>query len=332
MTEERYAGYARNELSISDSAYPESLRQIVSAPPRLYLIGEASILKLPALAIVGARKASPYGLACARRFGKRAAYHGLVVVSGGAIGCDQAAHLGALDYESPTIVVLGCGADVVYPSKAAALFERVLAAGGLLLSEAPWHSPPNRWAFRKRNRIIAGLGSATLIIEAGLPSGTFSTADATLAQGKELMAVPGSIFSQQSKGSNHLIAQGALPIIDDLGFDSALASIYSALPLRLNADSTANFEQANMLLFGSGSDFDDLDDLDDDADELPASPTLVEYLRLTPSYPDDLVGRYGLNIIEVIRCLSALEFGGEIQRLRDGRYVAICVEDDAKAG
>ena len=222
-----YAGYRQIELLPSSADWPVGLAELTHPPEKLYLIGNPDALSQPAIAIVGSRKATPYGLICAQRFARRAAFQGLTVVSGGAVGCDQAAHQGALELESQTIVVLGCGADVVYPNKAKPLFEQILANGGLIVSELPWGAPPASWAFVKRNRLIAALAEATLIIEAGIPSGTFSTADATLALGRELLVVPGSILSKQSAGCNYLLSQGAWPIIDDKSFDTALFEIFA---------------------------------------------------------------------------------------------------------
>ncbi|MCL2757307.1 MAG: DNA-protecting protein DprA, partial [Coriobacteriia bacterium] len=196
---------ARSELLPGSPLFPAGLLEIEEPVKRLYCIGDVRVLGSPALAIVGARKATPYGLSCAHRFARRAAQEGITVVSGGAIGCDQAAHRGALEGGGKTIVVLGCGADVVYPARAFSLFEEVLATGGAIVTEAPWGSPPSKWGFRRRNRIIAALAHSTLIVEAGLPSGTFSTADATLAQGKDVLVVPGSIDSMESRGSNRLL-------------------------------------------------------------------------------------------------------------------------------
>ncbi|MCL2339897.1 MAG: DNA-processing protein DprA [Actinomycetia bacterium] len=311
-----YPQYQQLELLPGEAGYPALLLQLDKPPQRLYLIGQPELLQQHALAIVGSRQASPYGLSCAQRFGKRATFQGLTVVSGGAIGCDQAAHQGALSLQGPCIVVLGCGADVVYPLRARQLLEQILAAGGLIVSEAPWGAPPERWAFVRRNRVIAGLAAATLIIEAGLPSGTFSTADATLALGRELLVVPGSILSRQSAGCNQLIAQGAWPIIDDDSFDAALASIYPWLPPPATNQPTAGSRHqarspTEALAF-------------DEENEAPparsAAEVALERLRLMPARPDELIGCCGQDIVEVIRCLSTLEMQNQVVRLLDGRF------------
>ena len=352
-----YPRHPRKVLAYDDDSYPDSLRDLADPPKRLFLIGNSDLLHKPAIAIVGSRKASAYGLICAQRFSRQAAFRDLVVVSGGAVGCDQAAHEGALAVDGLSIVVLGCGADVIYPSNARDLLERVLAAGGLIVSELPWGAPPARWAFVQRNRVIAGLSQATLIVEAGLPSGTFSTADATLGLGRELLVLPGSILSKQSAGSNRLIAQGAWPIIDDTSFDLALQEVFQlrlfdadsqveavAGPTNepaadaghnerqsLNADHAVGpASDAGHVVgpasdsghaVGPASDSDLL--LEDEAPAQTPEERLLDRLRSIPAFPDDLIGSYGADAIEVIRCLSTLEFNGQVMRLLDGRYAAV---------
>jgi DNA processing protein len=267
------------------------------------------------------------------------------VVSGGAIGCDQAAHGGALEIGGRTVVVLGCGADVVYPARAAAIFSQALAEGGAIISEAPWGSSPSRWGFRRRNRLIAGIAQATLIVEAGLPSGTFSTADAALAQGKEVLAVPGSIFARESRGANRLISQGAVPIVDDESFEDVLTQIFGPVPY-----SCAPFLSAGASVTDAASSAPVA--LRDDAREgastaspgsapggaspgsapggtapvasTPAQDSVqvkaLEALAQHPLRPEELLGVCGDDVVEVIRCLTSLELTGCVTRLRDGRY------------
>jgi len=299
----------RQELEFCDQRYPESLRCAEQAPQRLYVLGSIDTLNLPSLAIVGARKATPYGLNCARRFARAAAIRGITIVSGGAIGCDQAAHQGALEVGGKTVVVLGCGANVVYPQRARELFMQVLAEQGALVSEAPWGSPPSRWSFVRRNRIIAGIAQATLIVEAGLPSGTFTTADATLAQGKEVLAVPGSIFAKESRGANRLIAQGAIPIVDDESFSDALFQLYGVL--KFSPSVSFDGKHATQENNGSG-----------------LRGKVLDALAQEPLRAEALRGICGDDVVEVIRYLSSLELAGLVQRLRDGRYAALSVETE----
>ncbi len=320
----------RSELLPGSTLFPSRLQQLKDTPRKLYALGNVATLGSPALAIVGARKATPYGLECAQRFGKLAARWGITVVSGGAIGCDMAAHRGALDGGGSTVVVLGSGADVVYPLRARSLFMEVLEAGGVLLSEAPWGSPPLSWAFSKRNRIIAALAEATLIVEAGLPSGTFQTADHSLALGNEVLVVPGPIFSKESKGSNRLLAQGAVPIVDDESFADALAQIfgsrcmmpfgnawYKGNPANIKQDVQVDTTPTQNIGCQEG-------EATLAPDALKArilSEKILAGLQANPMTIDALAVAYRQNTVEIVRIVSQLEISGLIERLRDGRYM-----------
>lgn len=218
----------RWELAQGDELYPEVFSRIAKPPLSLYGIGDVRALQ-EGLAVVGARKATPYGLGCAKRFAGRAASRGIVIISGGARGCDAVAHEAALAADAPTVVFLGGGCDEVYPRENTRLFQRVIDAGGAVVSEQRWDAPPRPYMFRERNRLIAGLARATLIVEAGLPSGTFSTADEALAAGREVLAVPGALTSANSRGANRLIYQGATPVVDDETFDDQLFALFGCL-------------------------------------------------------------------------------------------------------
>ncbi len=218
----------RNVVKYGDDLFPRQLYSMIEPPEQLYVVGDPAVLR-EGLAIVGARNATPYGIGCARRFARLAAERGVAIVSGGARGCDAAAHNGALQVGGKTIIVCGFGCDMIYPAAHRTLFQRVVESGGAVISEYPWDTNPQPFMFRRRNRIIAGLSKATLVVEAGLPSGTFSTADAALESGREVWAVPGSITSTKSFGANRLIAQGATPIVDDESFHDAITSTYGVL-------------------------------------------------------------------------------------------------------
>ena len=188
-------------ITLGSPGYPEGLTRSPDPPAVLYGIGDPTILGT-GLAIVGSRKATPYGLACARRFGTWAARAGVVIISGGATGCDSQAHRAALDTEGATVAVLGCGPDVDYPSRERDTIGRIRRSG-CVVSEMRFGSAPVRWAFPRRNRIIAALSAVVLIVEASLPSGTFSTADHALDTGREVAAVPGSICMTTRKNGIH---------------------------------------------------------------------------------------------------------------------------------
>ena len=210
-------------IDFESAEYPDYLREVQKPPKRLYVVGSPEAL-VPGLAVIGARRATPYGLGCARRFARIAAEKGANIISGGARGCDSEAHRAALAAHAPTVVFLGGGCDCLYPPEHVGLFQDIVDAGGAVASEHAWDFHPLPFAFRARNRLIAGLAEAVLIVEAGLPSGTFSTADEALAQGKEVLVVPGAITSEMSHGSNRLLYQGAIPVVDDESFEDVLFS------------------------------------------------------------------------------------------------------------
>jgi DNA processing protein len=206
-------------LRRGDSAYPPLLGQLHDPPLQLYLRGDASpaLLARPAVAIVGARSCSAYGAEVARTLGRELAASGVVVVSGLARGIDGEAHRGALDAQGPTLAVLGCGIDRDYPRSHADLARRVVAVG-LIVSEYPPGVEPAPWRFPARNRIIAGLCLATVVVEARERSGALITADFALELGREVFAVPGEITAARSAGTNNLLRQGAAPLlgVDDV--------------------------------------------------------------------------------------------------------------------
>ena len=218
-------------LSYGAEGYPEQLMEISDPPKKIYGIGDAAALGL-GLSVIGARKATPYGRSVAQRFAKTASEHGVSIISGGALGCDTAAHRGCMEGGSPTVVVLGGGCEQLYPEVNRDLFQEVIDKGGAVISEQQWQFPPMPYTFRARNRIIAGLGRATLITEAGLPSGTFSTADDALAANRDVLVVPGAITSPHSRGANRLIYQGAIPIVDDETFEDVLFDLFGCMKIQ----------------------------------------------------------------------------------------------------
>jgi DNA processing protein len=279
------------EVGIGDADYPAKLLETENPPALLRGFGDPGALS-GGLAVIGARRATPYGLRSARLFAGWAAAAGYVIVSGAAVGCDTAAHRAALDAGGRTVAVLGCGADVVYPRGAAALFGEI-ARSGAVVSELGWGHPPAKWTFRARNRIIAGLASALLVVEAGLGSGTFITADFALDADRDVMVVPGSIFAPECTGSNRLLSQGAIPVSDVSELRAVLENLTGQTP----RDTVAE-------LLAHGAD-----------------PVLAA-VRTNPARPDDLARDLGLDIIEVGRRIGALEAEGTVTKYRDGRYGA----------
>ena len=196
-----------------ERGYPMLLRHIPDPPARLWIRGDAelALLEHPALAIVGARACSGYGRAVARLLATEAAAAGAVVVSGLARGIDGEAHRGALAAHGTTVAVLGCGVDRDYPATHAELARAIVAGGGLVVSEYEPGIEPAPWRFPARNRIIAGLARATVVVEARERSGALITADFALEDGREVLAVPGEITSALSQGTNALLRLGATP-------------------------------------------------------------------------------------------------------------------------
>ncbi len=213
MADERRIGC----LHAGQPDYPDRLWQIPDPPAALWFLGRPGILSLPSVAVVGARRATPSGLSVAVRLSRELSEAGLVVVSGLARGVDGAAHEGALNAEGATVAVLGCGADLVYPPEHRDLARRICQTGALV-TEFPPGSQPLPWRFPLRNRIISGLSRAVVVVEASERSGSLITARAALEQGRDVLAVPGSVASGRYRGGHALIKDGArlVETVDDV--------------------------------------------------------------------------------------------------------------------
>ncbi len=207
-----------NEFSIeiitpNHILYPPLLKEIFDPPQLLYVMGNLDALKLPAVGIVGMRKPDGYGREVCFDFASSIASAGCCVVSGLAFGIDKIAHEAALSVGGTTVAVLGTGLDMIYPSAHRSMAVDITKDGALISEYAPRHGAmPYR--FIQRNRIISGLSKATVVIEAAKKSGSLATADFALNQGRELFAVPGSIYSPCCEGTNHLITEGAEPLVN----------------------------------------------------------------------------------------------------------------------
>ncbi|HEX3032751.1 MAG TPA: DNA-processing protein DprA [Bacillota bacterium] len=207
---EKLRDKAINLLTVFDGNYPENLRNIYDPPVVLYHKGSVTSFPGKALAIVGTRKATSYGKAVAQGLARDLAANGILIVSGLARGIDSAAHRGALE-QGPTVGVLGCGPDVVYPRENARLQQEVCDQGAII-SEYPPGTPPEAWHFPARNRIISGLALGVVVVEAEEKSGSLITVDSALEQGREVFAVPGNIFAPGSRGTHKLLKQGAIMV------------------------------------------------------------------------------------------------------------------------
>jgi DNA processing protein len=211
------AAYRETSLTLADDDYPELLRHLPDPPLALFTRGNRALLKKTAVAMVGSRHASPYGLNAARHLAGQLSSAGIVVVSGLARGIDAASHEAALDAGGDTIAVLGTGIDVVYPRSHKKLF-RAIEERGLIVTEFSPGMPPVSANFPIRNRIISGLAMATVIVEATGRSGSLITARTAAEQGRNVCAVPGTIFAAGAEGTNRLIQYGAKLVhdVDDI--------------------------------------------------------------------------------------------------------------------
>ncbi|MCL2684394.1 MAG: DNA-processing protein DprA, partial [Synergistaceae bacterium] len=207
-------------VTCRDVGYPHSLAKTEKAPILLYVRGKMLPEEARTIAVVGTRRCSAYGYRIAREIGRRAANAGWNVVSGGAKGIDGASHFGCAEAGGLTAAVLGTGADIVYPSEHRALFERILERGALY-SEYPLGAKGESWHFPKRNRIIAGLASKVVVVEAPIRSGAMITATQAADEGREVWAVPGRIDDARNEGANRIIFDGAMPLVSlDSFFES----------------------------------------------------------------------------------------------------------------
>lgn len=286
---------SRMAIERGSDSYPPGILDLANAPKRLYMLGNPEALQGPAIAIVGTRRPTPYGIALTELAAKLAVEAGITVVSGGAIGCDQAAGMKALACGGVHVVVLGCGADVIYPSSSRELIDKTLDAGGAVVSIAPWGTKPQRFLFPQRNRVIAALSEAVFIGEAGMPSGTFSTAEAAMELGREVLVAPGSVFSPESRGANYLISVGACCITDEESLEIALSRIYGVLrhphgPLR-------EVESAD-----------------------PREQRVLRALTASPMRSEDIARLAGLDARGCLEFLSDLMISGRVEQLIDGRY------------
>ena len=195
-------------IPLHDSSYPSRLREIHNPPFLLYVKGDPAVLDQASVGIVGARAATVYGQRIAHDLAARLFRHGLVIVSGLALGIDTAAHQGTLSAAGRTVAVLGCGLDVVYPPRNRKLYDQI-PVNGALVTEYPFGTKPDGFRFPARNRIISGLSLGVVVVEAASRSGSLITAELALDQGREVFAVPGRIDSSKSEGSHRLLQEGA---------------------------------------------------------------------------------------------------------------------------
>ena len=276
-----------------DDLYPPLLRQIPDAPPLLYVRGQLRAADELSIAVVGTRRASIYGKHVCERLVTEIAGRGVTVVSGLARGIDAVAHRVALAAGGRTIAVVGCGVDVVYPPEHAALARDILN-NGAIISEYPLGSSPEAGNFPARNRIISGMTRSTLVVEAGETSGALITATFAVEQGRDVLAVPGSILAEGCVGTNRLIQQGAKLVLDvnDIFDELSIATVGQQLEFRAVAP--------------------------DD----PTERSLLSLLTGEPSHVDEIVRQLGLPVATVSGALAMLELKGMARHVGGMNYVS----------
>ena len=281
-------------ISILHKEYPERLRKIPYPPALLYIRGSIPEKNL-AIAIVGARKATPYGKKIAQNLGYQLSQEDVQVISGLARGIDAFGHLGAVEGKGGTIAVLGSGVNVVYPRENISIYKKIVDCGnGCILSEFPLDTQPLKINFPIRNRIISGLSDGVVIVEAGEKSGSLITAEFALEQGKEVFAVPGPISSPMSKGPHKLLKEGA----------------------KLVADINDIFEEFGQLKF---FEFEDkkVHNLNQKEE------AILKILGVEPIFIDDIVKETQMPFGEVIATLSLLEIKGLVVQVPGRKFMTV---------
>ena len=287
-------------IALGDPAYPPLLENLPDAPGMLYVRGDVGLLQAPQLAVVGARSASPEGLAHAHAFSRALAQKGFVITSGLALGIDAAAHEGALAAtQASTLAVMASGPDRLYPPRNRALAERIITAGGALVTEYPPGTSPRKEHFPLRNRIISGLSLGTIVVEAALRSGSLITARLAAEQGRAVFAMPGSLRNPLSRGCHRLLRDGAhwLETLDDI---------------------LARFDEFTALAESCDEEMAPADAADRQA---PPSPVLAALLGGINTL-DTLQAATGMPVPVLAAELARLEIEGRVQRVPGG-YMSV---------
>ena len=278
-------------------AYPPALTDIYDPPPTLYMRGSCPLDGERMVAVVGSRRCTRDGQRAARELSKGLAENGVTVVSGMARGIDSCAHRGALEGGGPTVAVLGCGVDVVYPPENDALAEEILDTGGALVSEFRPGTPPNAGNFPARNRIISGLSRGTLLVEGAKASGAMITVNLALEQGRDVFAVPGGIYSPLSNAPNRMIQDGATPVLSH--WDILEYYRWGARPGEPAGDSARKSVEL------------------DAEDEAVVAPLRLESLSF-----EELIAATGFTAAKLNSHLTMLELRGIIEKVPGGLYRA----------
>ena len=319
---ETTGGLATRRLEREDAEYPAPLREIPDAPEVLHVRGGLVREDALAVAVVGSRRATPYGLGVAEDIGAALASRGVTVVSGLARGIDSAAHSGALRAGGRTIAVLGCGVDVIYPPENRRLAEDIERRGALVSQFAPG-TPPLAYHFPIRNRVIAGLALGVVVVEATEQSGALITARLAAELGREVMAVPGRVTSPQSRGTHALLKDGAALVEDWEDVIDALPTCWRAC-VKILAPHTAH--SRDHLAHGQHADRhveaqegQDAQDHVQDHDR----QRLLDAVGEDPITIDDVIEKSGLGSGRAAALLLELELEGRIRQIEGKRFVQV---------
>lgn len=281
-------------ITLKSAEYPLLLRQTYQPPPILFVRGKPLSDYSYCLAIVGARKCSLYGRAVAEELAQELSGAGVTVASGLARGIDSVAHKGALRDKGSTVGVLGCGLDVVYPPENKRLYSEI-AEFGSLVSEYPLGTLPLPFNFPSRNRIISGISLGVVVVEAKERSGTLITADFALEEGKEVMAIPGSVKSSLSKGTHRLLKQGAALVEN-------AADVLEVLGLEARVE-------------GKDKSFAELSSKEQQ---------IIDIVSAAPLHIDEIARAAQLDLAEVLATLTSLEMNGLVKADAGKKYLKIC--------
>ncbi len=307
-------------VTYQDASYPDRLRNIPDPPAVLYVKGKLPAFDLyPAIAVVGTRKPSAYGLYAAKTVSAELADAGVIIVSGMAAGCDSAAHSGALHRDRPTVAVLGCGPDICYPYESRRIYDDI-PYHGAIVSEYPPGTLPTKLSFPRRNRIISGLSNGVLVAEAPAKSGALITADLALNQGRDVYAIPGNIDNPASSGGNRLIKQGAKLVMGAADILEDLLPIYgpqmSLRPVQIDPE-TENDPYLN----GGRIELYHPEKTKNKApaSEIPQDGTAEEkilaLIKRGYMYLDDIISATGLPSDEVSVALTMMELEGSVSAM-----------------
>lgn len=276
-----------------DAGWPSVLLTDPEPPRVLFVRGDPALLERPGVAVVGTRRCTAGGAHIAGRFGAGLADAGLAVISGLALGIDGAAHRGALAADGVPVGVVGSGPDVIYPARHRTLWADV-AERGVLVGEAPLGAQPERWRFPARNRIIAALSLAVVVVESGARGGSMGTVDEAVDRGVPVLAVPGSVLAEQSAGTNRLISEGTLVARD-------VADVLAALGVHVPAGSGRLFDPAAV-----------------DARAAGPGGAVAAVLSVVPATVEQIASAADVSVSDAVTALARLEATGTVRRVPGG--------------